>query len=139
MCNQKQENITEILENIRDNVLMMAGAMHDLDIALKEATDAMKAITQSGLDPSDFLVDYINVRYRRSFKKMTDTAKKQLNARFSEGYSFDQIKRAVDTAHRDKFHVQNKFKYLTPEYFTRRKSIELHCNELPEGRKIRDL
>lgn len=65
------------------------------------------------------LLKFINDRYGRNFRKIdANRLKKRL-----QSYSLDEILLAIENAHADKFHIDNGFKYLTPEYFTRNDTI----------------
>jgi hypothetical protein len=65
------------------------------------------------------LLKFINDRYSRNFRKINAN---RLKMRLKT-YSLDEILMAIENAHADKFHIDSKFKYLTPEYFTRNDDI----------------
>ena len=78
-------------------------------------------INTSGVDEkmTSKLLKFINDRYGRNFRKIdANRLKKRL-----QSYSLDEILLAIENAHADKFHIDNGFKYLTPEYFTRNDTI----------------
>jgi hypothetical protein len=57
-----------------------------------------------------------------------EKVKKQFNARLKEGFTPAQMLQALENAMKDKYHIQEKYKYLTPEFFTRADKIEKFLN-----------
>jgi DNA-binding MarR family transcriptional regulator len=80
-----------------------------------------KNINTSGVDEKSTskLLKFLNERYHRNFRKIDS---KKLKSRLKI-YSLDEMLLAIENAHSDKFHIDSKFKYLTPEYFTRNDDI----------------
>jgi len=80
-----------------------------------------KNINTSGVNEktTSKLLKFINDRYSRNFRKINAN---RLKMRLKT-YSLDEILMAIENAHADKFHIDSKFKYLTPEYFTRNDDI----------------
>lgn len=76
----------------------------------------------------DFLkfIDYFNSFTNRKFR-VTDKVKRSLIAR-SKIYTKKQIIQAVQNAHKDQFHIETKFKHLTPEFILRTDKIEKFLN-----------
>lgn len=75
----------------------------------------------------------------RDFKG-TDKSKSQLNARMDEGFTMDDIRKAITNCSNDEFHKQNT-KYLTPEFITRSDKLQQYLNiqkqYRPDGEKIK--
>lgn len=61
--------------------------------------------------------------------RSTDKVRKQFYARLREGFSVDQMLEALRNAMKVKYHIDNKFTYLTPEFFTRSDKIEMYSNQ----------
>ena len=77
-------------------------------------------------------------RIRGSRFQAIDKVKRQFNARLKEGFTTEQMLQALETAMRDKFHIDTGYKYLTPEFFTRSDKIEKFINvnsPSPEGQE----
>jgi len=72
---------------------------------------------------------FINDATGRNFQVINKTVQGKYIARLKEGYSKDQIIKAVVNACKDKNHIENGFKYLTPEFFSRADKIEMHGSE----------
>lgn len=67
-----------------------------------------------------------------SFVKGTNTkARRQFKARLKEGYTEEHFEVAVCNAKVDKFHIENNYKYLTPEFFSRQDKLEQWVNAGP--------
>jgi uncharacterized phage protein (TIGR02220 family) len=74
------------------------------------------------------LLGFINLKTQRSgknkFKVINKTVKAKFKARLKDGYSKEDISNTISNAVKDKFHIDNNFKYLTPEYFSRQTTID---------------
>lgn len=75
------------------------------------------------------LLDYINLTFNKNFKIINDKAKKQFKARLKD-YSKDVFKIVINNLKNDEYHIETNFKYVTPEYISREKTIELHSYKL---------
>jgi hypothetical protein len=62
--------------------------------------------------------------------RVTDKVKEKLNARL-KNYDPGQIIEALKTAQKDKYHIENNFQYLTPEYILREDILERYLNANP--------
>jgi uncharacterized phage protein (TIGR02220 family) len=52
----------------------------------------------------------------------------QFNARLKENYTSDNFKNALSAIRADKFHKENNYKYITPEFLTRSAQLEKWSN-----------
>ncbi|RAJ28910.1 DUF6291 domain-containing protein [Pedobacter cryoconitis] len=77
-------------------------------------------------------IDGFNAIAKRKFK-VTDTVKTSLKARLKK-YTRKEIVAAIANAHKDKYHIDTKFKYLTPEFILRESKLEKFINQ-PEETK----
>ena len=75
------------------------------------------------------LLDYINSTFNKNFKILNDKAKKQFKARLKD-YSKDVFKIVIDNLKNDEYHKETNYKFITPEYISREKTIELHSHIL---------
>jgi uncharacterized phage protein (TIGR02220 family) len=85
-----------------------------------------KVVPTSGIDTNKF-VEYFNSVADRKFKpndKIKACLKKAIKT-----YTKEEIKKAIDNAHKDSYHLETNFKYLTPEYILRDKSLEMFINQ----------
>lgn len=77
----------------------------------------------------------LSTRYRGS-----DKVKRQFNARLREGYTLDEILKAVENASKDEFLMgknENHKKYLTPEYILRANILDKWLNAPIEGEGVK--
>ena len=74
----------------------------------------------------DSLLNIINLAGKRSFTVINEGLKKKYKKLLTDGYTKQQIVNAIENAHKDPFHKENKFKHLTLDYFSRSKTIDLH-------------
>jgi len=107
----------------RDGISKMKGGYikNDTHNIVEEYNSITKNSNTSVFDKkmTSKLLKFINDRYGRNFRKIdANRLKKRLQT-----YSLDEILLAIENAHADKFHIDNGFKYLTPEYFTRNDTI----------------
>lgn len=104
------------------------------------ASDGMRVDTKNADNDNDNdnvkdiinnIIDYINTTLNKKFR-FNDKLRKQYNARLKEGYTEADIKRAIDNAIADQFHKDSKYKYLTPEFFSRMDKLERWCNSVTQ-------
>lgn len=95
-----------------------------------EKTREDKSITKVeetlSIDATKF-ISYFNSKANRSFR-VTERVKTALKARV-RNYSNLDIKKAIDNAHLDKYHLETNFKYLTPEFILREEKLEKFINQ----------
>jgi uncharacterized phage protein (TIGR02220 family) len=77
----------------------------------------------------DKLLKYINLTFDKKFQKVNDKAKKQFNARLKD-YPKDTFKIVIDNLKNDEYHKETSYKFITPEYISREKTVELHSHKL---------
>ncbi len=70
------------------------------------------------------LMDYFNNCFKKTNKVFNDQNKNKYRLRIKEGYTIEQIKKAMFVTSRDQFHTDNNFKYCTLEYFSRPATID---------------
>lgn len=79
------------------------------------------------------LLDFINRTTGRKFKTINGDVRKKYRARLKEGYSIDEIKNAVCSAVKQKYHIENGNQYLTPEFFSRGATLEKYASKTKNG------
>lgn len=67
--------------------------------------------------------------------RLNDKIKSALNSRVKT-YDPKEIKKAIEIAHNDRYHIETKFKYLTPEYILRVDKLERYLNTPDESNAI---
>lgn len=77
------------------------------------------------IDFDKFITNF-NSYTKRNFK-VTEKVKSSLIARLKD-YSKEEIIQAIDNAHKDEYHLQTNYKYLTPEFILRQDKIEKFLN-----------
>tara|TARA_R110002051_G_scaffold250593_1_gene309956 strand:+ start:364 stop:1020 length:657 start_codon:yes stop_codon:yes gene_type:complete len=73
----------------------------------------------------DLLLKFINKTLNKNFKTVNNKAKQSYKARLKDGYTKEDITNAVKNSIKDSYHKETNFKYLTPEYFSRPKTLDL--------------
>lgn len=135
--NQLQEQIREIaeaLDELTGTVKMTVEAHNEL---LKRISGTKAEVSYDKSFGSDIL-EYINSRYGRSFKVFNDSERSKLKARLKEGYTMDDIFSAIDNAHSTDHHIESGYRYLTPEFFTRKQTLDRY-KDGRKGRKMNEL
>lgn len=83
----------------------------------------------------DMLIVVFNKIFGTKVRLINDDTKRKFKARIKSGWTKDEIKNAMFVVQKDKFHIDNNFKYVTLEYFSRDKTLQLYgnknSNELP--------
>jgi uncharacterized phage protein (TIGR02220 family) len=107
---QKSQTVANVAVNVNDNVI-------NKDIYTNVGTLAIDF---------DKFINGFNSFAGRSFKA-TEKVKASLKARLKE-YSKTDILKAIENAHKDEYHIETNFKYLTPEFILRPDKIEKFLN-----------
>lgn len=95
-----------------------------LNPAEKNSTGQLKLIEVPVLK-FDELLNFINEQTGRKFKKIDKSIQNKYLARLKEGYTREDIGRAIRNACKDTKHRENGYKYLTPEFFSRADKLAL--------------
>jgi uncharacterized phage protein (TIGR02220 family) len=82
------------------------------------------------------LLEFINSSFNKNFKSINDKAKKSFNARL-KNYPKEIFKTVINNLKKDNYHLETGFKYITPEYIAREKTIDLHSQILQEVKQIK--
>lgn len=77
----------------------------------------------------DSLLNFINLKTGRSFKVINNKVKSKYNARLKEGYEKKDIISAINNSVQTKFHKDNGFNFLTPEFFSRAETIDKYASK----------
>ena len=83
------------------------------------------------INESAKFVDLVNSLTGKKFKA-TSKINIAWKARVKEGYSLEDVTKAITNAMADNFHVENQFKHLTAEFFTRSDKLEKWINTEPK-------
>ena len=65
------------------------------------------------------LLDFLNKAVNKKYRSFPEKVKTQYKARLKEGFNKAHIMKAIENACNDKFHIENDYKYLTIEFFSR--------------------
>ena len=79
----------------------------------------------------DFFLKFLNQTLKRSFRKVNESKLRQRLQTFSS----EEIKQAILSASKSKYHIDEGFRYLTPEFFTRNDEIVDKWLNAPEPKK----
>lgn len=112
------------------NIKLLVGVKENFDTSIKEKFKDNNNITiNSNTDDIDFqsLLLVFNKITGKKMKVMNDKAKKQFRARLRDGYSKQDIMKAIKNCFDDDFHKANP-KYLTPEFISRPDKFEKYVN-----------
>lgn len=92
----------------------------------------------------DALLVFFNKTTGKNLRLINPKTKAQFNARLKEGYTKEDVMKAIMNCSRDKYHIENP-KYLTPEFISRPDKMEKYANattkqiKLPEDWYSREL
>lgn len=109
---QTSQTVANVAVNVNDNV----------NVINKDICTNVKTLA---IDFDKFIKSF-NSFAGRSFKA-TNKVKTSLKARLKE-YSKADILKAIENAHKDQYHIETNFKYLTPEFILRQDKIEKFLN-----------
>lgn len=74
------------------------------------------------------LLNHINNTLGRQFKVINEKVKGSFKARLKEGYSQEDILKAITNCKASTFHKENNYEYCTPEYFSRSATLDKFSN-----------
>jgi len=72
----------------------------------------------------DNLLMFFNQTFKKNNRVFNDANKSKYLARIKEGYSRENISKAMQKASKDNFHTENNYKYCTLEYFSRSATLD---------------
>ena len=89
----------------------------------------------------DKLLSFLNSKTGKNFKIINEATRKKYYARLKEGYTKDDILKAITNAVNSDYHKENNFKYLTPEFFSRADKLNLYSsiNNKPKENNVKSL
>jgi hypothetical protein len=73
------------------------------------------------------LLDFFNHTFKKQSRVINDKIKRKYQARLKEGYTKEDIAKAMRSCSVDKFHKESNFKYCTLEFFSRSETIDKHA------------
>lgn len=79
-------------------------------------------------------VAVINSTYKRQYRG-DDKSKRSFLARVKQGFTAKDFIGAIQMAAKDPFHIENKYKYLTPEFFTRTDKLDKFLSLVPPSQE----
>lgn len=123
------------------NIVLSSGMKENFDTPIKEKFKDNNNITiNSNIDDIDFqsLLLVFNKITGKKMKVINEKAKKQFRARLREGYSKQDIMKAIKNCFEDDFHKVNP-KYLTPEFISRPDKFEKYVNADSPNESTEDL
>ncbi|MGY5550808.1 DUF6291 domain-containing protein [Riemerella anatipestifer] len=110
--------------NVNDNNVLLEkepkGFLSDLE-------EEGKAKLNNDID-FEKLLNFISDKTKRKFKTINDQIKRKYKARLKEGYTKEDILEAIENAVKDKYHMEQGYKYLTPEFFSRPVTLDKYKN-----------
>ena len=77
----------------------------------------------------DSLLKFINSKTGRNFKVINSKVKSKYKARLKDGYDKKDIISAINNSVETKFHKDNGFNFLTPEFFARAETIDKYASK----------
>lgn len=76
------------------------------------------------------LLSFLNTTTGKGFKVITSKAEKNIKLRLKEGFTIEDIKRAIVNCSKNKYHIENPH-YITLEFITRADNLEKYLNVAP--------
>ena len=87
----------------------------------------------------DRLLEFVNEKTGRSYKLINKTVKAKYKARLKDGYTKEDIFKAIENASQDKYFTDQGCKYLTPEFFSRATTLDKYgfTKELSKAEELK--
>jgi uncharacterized phage protein (TIGR02220 family) len=121
------ESLGNGYETIRNGLQMVRQV--EVEVEVEDKKEDEKEYELKGKNKKIY-IDFIKSFNSITGKKIRVPDKKfkgQLNARLDEGFTIDEILKAVENCKNDKYHMENP-KYLTPEFITRADKLQKFLN-----------
>lgn len=77
----------------------------------------------------DAILNHFNFCFTKRSRIIPSNIKRKYHQLIRDGFTIDDIKLAMTNASRDTFHVENKFKYCSLEFFSRADKIDKFANQ----------
>jgi hypothetical protein len=87
------------------------------------------------IDFDAFLIFY-NQTFGKKATIISVATRKKYNSILKQGYTKDNISKAMVACAKDTFHIENNYKYCSLDYFTRVKTIDMHGFEAPTVKPV---
>lgn len=87
--------------------------------------------------PYDAVIDYLNERTGKRYRSKTESTRKMIRARFSDGYTLDDFKHVIDVKASQWLGTEQE-KFLRPETLFRPGHFESYLNESPKPKSRLD-
>ena len=82
---------------------------------------------EDGID-FDLLLEFINKTLNKDFININKNLQDKFKARLKEGYTIEDIQKAIVGASEANFHIESNYKNLTPEFFSKADKIDMYSN-----------
>ena len=76
----------------------------------------------------DLLLNFINKTLNKNFRTINKTLQAKFKARLKDGYTKEDIQKAILGASKASFHKESNYKHLRPEFFSRADKIDMYSN-----------
>jgi hypothetical protein len=76
----------------------------------------------------DSLLILINETFKRTFRTINQKNRQAFNARMKQGYKKTDIQTAILNCSKNDYHIENNFRYCTPEFFSRADVLDKYSN-----------
>ena len=76
----------------------------------------------------DLLLNFINKTLNKNFRTINKTLQAKFKARLKDGYTKEDIQKAILGASKASFHIESNYKNLRPEFFSRADKIDMYSN-----------
>ena len=80
------------------------------------------------------LLKFLNERVNKKYRSIPEA---NLNARLKDGYTFEEIKKAIVNASNDPFQIETDYKHLTLEYILRKNQLDKWINVSSKAEEIK--
>lgn len=95
-----------------------------------EESKEYKEVNNNNIESIDFdrLLKYINEKFGRNFKVISDKVKSKYKSLFKQGYIKEQVIEAIDNVKNNQYHKETNYIYCTLEFFSRPDTIDKYSS-----------
>lgn len=97
---------------------------------IREEKKREDTITSAKADGIDFkqLLSFINKTLNKNFRTINSSLQAKYKARLKDGYTKEDIQKAIIGASKSSYHLETNYRHLRPEFFSRADKIDMYSN-----------
>lgn len=118
------KKLDTLLHERRDDSSILTAHGNNVD----DSTQIVNTNREKQIDKYSLFVEFLNKTLNRNFRAKSEQIRASYNKRLKDGWKEKEFEFAVLSAMKVKAHIDNKFQYLTPEFFVRETTLNKYAS-----------